>query len=60
MVGCLRTNAYCRGNNAEFSNPTALPVKQLFYLSLKTAEHSHIMPHSASNATQQLDAKIPR
>jgi hypothetical protein len=47
---------YCRGNNAEFSNSTGLPVKRLFYLSLKTAEHSHIMPHSASNVTQQLDA----
>jgi hypothetical protein len=48
--------SYRRGNNGKFSNPTALPVKRLFSLSLKTGEQSHIMPHSARNIAQQLDA----
>jgi hypothetical protein len=39
-----------------FSNRLACRVKRLFSLSLKSADHSHIMPHSARNIAQQLDA----
>jgi hypothetical protein len=44
------------GLRGGFSNRLACSVKRLFSLSLKTAEQSHIMPHSARNIAQQLNA----